>query len=180
MSVDALTKMTLELLETIDLCLKHRFYQSALILIYSGIDTMAWLSLPESELDVNKTYFEKWVNDFLLPNSELLCTATELYGARCGLIHSHTTESRLYRESEGEVKKIYYVHKNEIVESLQKTLEEKGESDVVPVKIEVLQASFISAILDFGTYLDNHPEEGEIALGRTGKFLVIMDTLGKK
>jgi hypothetical protein len=180
MSIDALEEITLELMKAVGLCREHTFYQSSLILIYSGIDTMAWLSLPESKLDVNKFYFEKWVNKYLLPNSGLLCSATELYGARCGLVHSHTSESKLYREGEGEVRKIYYAYyRKGTVGGLQKTLEETGESSVVPVQIEMLQTSFMSAISGYGIYLANHPKEREIAVKRADKFLVKKKILEK-
>ncbi len=143
---------------------------------------MAWLSLPESEEDeeeknVKGPDFVKWVDEFLLPNSGLRCTATELYGARCGLVHTHIAESNVSRKSEGRVREIYYAHGGQTVENLQKMLDFAGKTSVVPVKIEELQDRFISAIMRYRTYLADHPQEGEIALKRTGKFLVKMKPL---
>src|SRR5256886_4727823 len=39
------------------------------------------------------------------------CSATDLYGARCGLVHSSTGESRLHRQ--GRARKVFYYRDRE-------------------------------------------------------------------
>jgi hypothetical protein len=43
---------------------------------------------------------------FLLPGSKLQCTAEDLYGARCGVLHTYTAESRL--SDEGKARQVFY------------------------------------------------------------------------
>ena len=60
----------------------------AMILVYSGIDAFAWLNRPGNIEDVRRTDFEQWVDTYLLPDSGLNCSSSDLYAARCGLVHS--------------------------------------------------------------------------------------------
>jgi hypothetical protein len=72
----------------IDACIEKKLSGPALILIYSGIDTVGWLD--SSEDYATRTSFMKWVDAYLLQAKPLQCTALELYAARCGLLHTFT------------------------------------------------------------------------------------------
>ena len=184
MSIKSLGQFTFELMESVGLCRKKKYYQSTLVLIYSGIDTMAWLNLPESldpesgevvTRDVTGSDFIKWVDDFLLPSPGLQCNAIDLYGARCGLVHTHCAESSLSRKRSA--REILYAYGDRGVEALQKSIDSIGETSIkVPVKIEFLVIAFVTAIVKYTTYLAEHPEEQRIAIERAGKFLVKEET----
>ena len=81
---DRIHKNFLEVAHAVGLCLEHDLVNPALILIYSSIDAAAWLWSDSEEKSTRKN-FEGWVNEFMLPAAGLECTATDLYGARCGL-----------------------------------------------------------------------------------------------
>ena len=83
---------------------KGQFLQ-ALVLVYSAIDTLAWVS--KNTGDVTHTDFCKFVNKYMQPETNLGCTAKDLYGARCSILHSSAAESRLSRE--GKVSELWYV-----------------------------------------------------------------------
>ncbi|HXA19533.1 MAG TPA: hypothetical protein VN380_21265 [Thermoanaerobaculia bacterium] len=100
------SKKTEELFGAIEFCLKSNFWEPALILIYAGIDSMAWLNLPEGKHDVTATEFIQWCNRYLLLPEDAELRAEDLYAARCGLLHSYTAESRRYREKK--VTKLFY------------------------------------------------------------------------
>ncbi|HEY3940589.1 MAG TPA: hypothetical protein VGL97_24385 [Bryobacteraceae bacterium] len=90
----------------IRLLLQERHYVSALILIYSGIETMALINLPLQKADVMRSDFILWVESYLLPflPQEVRLTGKDIYGARCGVLRG--TDSRLARE--GHCRKIRY------------------------------------------------------------------------
>jgi len=78
-------------------CLQNKHWLSALKLIYSGIDNLAWLSRVHDRPNVEPKDFMDFVNKYLLPGSGLRCSSEELYSARCGLLHSNTAESGISR-----------------------------------------------------------------------------------
>ena len=60
-----------DLLSGIKLCYENELQTQSLILIYSTIDILAWLSLPEGCQKVKKDDFVHWAESYLLPGSGL-------------------------------------------------------------------------------------------------------------
>src|SRR5207247_2169862 len=96
-----------DILNAIALCLENRLAIPALMMIYAGIDGMAFVSLAEDRPDVHARDFKEWTNAYLLPDSNLPCSAEDLYAARCGLVHSQQVDSRLARE--GKARHLWYL-----------------------------------------------------------------------
>jgi len=73
------------------------------MLLYGGIDAMAYYAMPATnpdgtpKEDVKSADFIDWVNKYLLPGSSMECTAEEVYAARCSWLHSHGFQARLNR-----------------------------------------------------------------------------------
>jgi len=82
----------------IELCLEHKCYLSVLTLIYAAIDNLAFLDMPESQQRVTGQDFIRWVDKYLSPEHSLGCTASDLYSARCAIVHTLTTESNKVRK----------------------------------------------------------------------------------
>jgi len=101
-----LRSFALQRLKAIGICLREGFYEEALILLYATIDALAWLSLPPEKTNTLRSDFKQWVETYMLPDSSLGCTSSDLYSARCGLLHSNTAESELSRG--GDASEIYY------------------------------------------------------------------------
>lgn len=81
----------------IEILLQQRSYPAALILIYSGMDTMAFLSMPAAKTDVMRSDFIAWAHQYIgLPGF----VGTDLYGARCSILHGGA-QSRFTREGRG-------------------------------------------------------------------------------
>lgn len=95
-----------DILNAVALSLEHRLAIPALMMIYAGIDGMAYVSLASDQLDVHASDFKRWTDTYLLPNSNLPCSADDLYAARCGLVHSQQVDSRLARE--GRARHLWY------------------------------------------------------------------------
>lgn len=87
-------------------CLDANMLMPTLILIYSAIDGAAWLS--HAEDDNKKEHFINWVNEWIMPQKKLNCTAIDLYAARCALLHTYTSKARLTRQ--GDAKQMCYVY----------------------------------------------------------------------
>jgi len=101
-----LTRKLADLASAIYASVTAGLWEPTLILLYSGIDAMAWLDRPLNQPDVHPDDFIEWIDKYLLPTSDLPCNSADLYGARCGLLHSHTGDSRKHRELK--VKKLFY------------------------------------------------------------------------
>jgi len=86
-----------ELRKAPSVCLQNEYWLSAVKLIYSGIDNLAWLSRVHDRPNVKGKDFIDFVSKYLMPGSGLRCSSEELYSARCGLLHSNTAESEISR-----------------------------------------------------------------------------------
>lgn len=73
---------------------------SCLILIYCGMDSMTYLSLPANKNEADGQDFIAWAERYMTVNLTLGMSKVigeELYSARCALVHTYTMESRKTR-----------------------------------------------------------------------------------
>jgi hypothetical protein len=85
---------------SIGVLIENKCWGAAVILVYSGIDTMAYLSLPENQEEVKQKDFIAWAERYIhFPCKEQL-TGADLYGARCGLLHTYSPYSAKSRKGE--------------------------------------------------------------------------------
>jgi hypothetical protein len=92
MSEQALAENMVELGAGIEACMEKGLQRPTLVLLYSAIDVAAWLSNDDPNAGVGKR-FMGWVDRYLLKAKPLHCTAADLYSARCGLVHTLTSDS---------------------------------------------------------------------------------------
>lgn len=98
----------------IEACRERKFGGSMMKLVYCGIDTMAYLSMPDGlspqeMVSKQKSHFIDWVKDYLgylYPG----CKPEYLWEARNGLVHSHSTESKNVKS--GNVPSVVYVYRS--------------------------------------------------------------------
>jgi hypothetical protein len=88
-----LSQALIQLTESIDLLLGQRHTRSALILLYTTIDILGSLLRPKSVPNTAGKYFKKWATDYMIKPCGLQVTADDLWGYRCGLLHTHTLSS---------------------------------------------------------------------------------------
>ena len=164
-------EVTQNLLEVIQYCLDKVALGPALILLYSGIDTMAWLDRDVKHDDVLPGDFENWVKDFMLPGTNLRCKPSDLYAARCSVLHSHAAESRLSRKQAA--KPIFYAFGNRTSQELQEHIDEsKDYSDTIAIQIESLVDAFRKGIERFNQNLSENSERANKVHQRAKKMLV--------
>ena len=86
----------------------RKSYRATLILVYSGIDAMAHLTMPAEKEKVTRTDFVAWTERYLrFRNAErqptLAVPGLELYAARCAMVHTYSSEADLHKA--GQVKR---------------------------------------------------------------------------
>jgi len=160
-----------QLLGTIDSVLQSKSILPGLILIYSGIDIMAWLSRDKSHQENTRSDFKIWVNTYLLPDSRLNCNADDLYAARCSILHTYTPESKISRE--GGAREIYYTWGTANSRQLQKRIDISPKSGkAIALSIDTLNSAFKIAIERFNKALNRNTSLSKLVSKRAGKFFV--------
>jgi hypothetical protein len=162
-----------ELIKTIDSCFKHKENFSGLILLYSTLDIIVWLSRDQHAADATRKDFILWVEEYLLPGSKLPCSAEELYSARCFLIHSYAPEWGMGMNREGEAKKIVYTGgfiDKETVDGHTSASSDKDQSIIL--NIDDLVSSLKTAIQRFNYCLSDNQPLSELIDERSKRFFI--------
>jgi hypothetical protein len=165
---DALEKNLYFIIKSIELCLNAKLQISSLVLLYSGIDIMAWLNRPVSKEFVNKEDFIRWVDDYLLPNSNIKYEAIDLYAARCAIIHSYSFSSRL--SEEGKAKEIYYAWGKANVKSLRNDIDSRSKKSAIVIHINDFLEAFKEGVEKFKLSIKSDKEKEKIVCGRANKY----------
>lgn len=166
MSTEALIENTTRHLKAINLCIENNLRMPALILVYSGIDIFAALNRPAEKEEGTRKDFKEWCELYLLSNNELPCSATDLYAARCGVVHSYTAESRLSRNMAA--KEIVYSWGNQSPEPLQIILKRIGHSAHV-IHIETLVSVFKKGVGEFLEEVSKDKSNINLVISRAAK-----------
>ncbi len=84
----------------INVTIENQCGGSAVILILTAIDAMAYLTMPRGQEDVTRQDFIRWADEYIrFPGQEQL-TGEDLYGARCAMLHNYGVQSRMSRKGE--------------------------------------------------------------------------------
>lgn len=149
----------------IQVAVENNCYGSAVILILSGIDSMAFLNMPESQTDVTRTDFIDWVNRYMkFPCKEKL-TGADLYGARCAMLHTYGVVSKMSRE--GKCRMVGYM--SEAVPEIR--FNPKVNNNFVLVSVPALAESFYKAIDEYLVNLFTNTEKAKVAEDRLKWFV---------
>lgn len=165
-----LKRQLLFICEAIELCMSKKLITPSLILLYSGIDILGWLEYGES-LNSSQS-FRNWTESYMLPLSGSSCNSTDLYGARCGLIHKFSPNSRLSKKKKA--RKLLYAWGTSEIHALNEMIDLANMNDYVAVKIEILIEAFKTGIESFIVDLGKKPEKAQSVYGRVDKFFTSM------
>jgi hypothetical protein len=98
-SEDSVTNVVYQQIKpSIQVALDNQCWEAAVILIYAGIDAMAYLNMPADQIDVKRQDFVDWANGYISFPCKEQPTGLELYSGRCGMLHTYSTFSKLTRE----------------------------------------------------------------------------------
>ncbi len=127
----------------IHVCVKNNATTGAIVLTYCAMDAMAFLSMHEGKQNVDKSDFKEWVKKYMKtdPGQPYQYNEEDLYGARCGIVHTYSAGSDLSRK--GKCKKIVYKPN-----SLKHFFLAKNK-DVVVLGVNLLIQDFFDAIDKF-------------------------------
>ena len=141
-----------QVFSAIDSCMSLKLIIPSLILIYTGIDCISWLTY-EGENISNKKRFKLWVDEWMIVENSLPCNSEELYAARCAILHSLSPNSDL-SEKHG-VRMISYAwgnaDQNQLIESMK--LLDYTKSAVL--HINDLYSSFRKGFVNYLEALEN-------------------------
>jgi hypothetical protein len=70
-----------------------------------------------------------WADKYLLRGASLPCSASDLYGARCGILHTLSAESNMSRK--GIAREVVYVWGDAKVDELERASKELGHNNCV-------------------------------------------------
>jgi hypothetical protein len=139
-----------------------------LVLLYSAIDATAWLSNDDPTAKVGKR-FMGWVDLYLLKAKPLHCTAADLYGGRCGVVHTLTPDSDM--SDQGKARRICYVWGNRSADALQALTVCAGLADqFVCVKIDDLFEAWQRGVDLLMQEMDCDPDRASRIHARVARF----------
>lgn len=98
----------------------------ALCLMFVAVDTLGSLIRPPNKPAQGRKDFVGWIDRFLIPGSGLPCSALELYGARCGLLHGYSASSTL--ATGRKVRKLCWAWGATTAEEMQALADGSGEA----------------------------------------------------
>ena len=156
--------------EPIRLLVDSQFFFAALALTYSGIDAMAFLGIPASQNEVGSPDFIAWCDRYLDLNCPEQPTGIEWWGARCGVLHTHSGISRQSRG--GKARLIHYVDQCDPPVRCSSESSETSEQIVV-VSIDHLVSAFFKGMDQYLIHLFADPKRREIAEDRLQDMFVV-------
>jgi len=97
------------LLQEITKCQEAGATTVTAIMVYLGIDVMAFLSMPAGQARQTRNDFIAWVNEYLRaePQSTYQYDGRDVYGARCAIVHTYSIEAD-YHQDNPDVKRFGY------------------------------------------------------------------------
>ena len=154
----------------IGMCVDAKLIMPALALLYTSIDIAAWVRSGDQGNIASQ--FISWADRYLLPDSGLQCTAKELYSARCGLLHTYSSQSRLTKKNEA--RELVYAWGNSTAEDFQELIDLAQIDTFIPIKIEILFEAYRQGIKRMLDELQRDEQLASRAYERGSKFYVSM------
>lgn len=144
-------------LKAIDMCIDNGMRMPALVLVYTGIDMVATLNRSINSNYVERSDFINWAEEYILNNGNIGCSATDLYAARCSVVHSYISKSRL--SDQGKAKQIVYAWGSSNEQSLQEIISQTSlKNTVIVVHISELISAYRKGVKIWAKKLLNNTE----------------------
>ena len=167
-----------DMLVAAERCIQLRQHLPALVLMYALVDSLAWAASGDTEPKVGKR-FESWVSTWLLPEitkSAPTVTATDLYAARCGVLHTLTGDSDL--NTTGRAKRLMYAWGTARPEVLEAVIREMKQTSYVAIHYGDLRTALVRATGRFLESASNDPALSARLELAAAKHYVNIDALG--
>jgi hypothetical protein len=134
----------------IDVCLKNNAPTGAVLLTYCAMDAMAFLSMPAGKQRVGRSDFKNWIAKYMKTDTAqpYQYDKQDLYGARCGIVHTYGAESDISRSTD--CRRIVYKPN-----CLKHFYEPEKHPDLVVLGINLFIRDFYDAIDKFLLDIEN-------------------------
>lgn len=155
-----------ERIQAIRTCLESGFAEASLTLLYSATDTLAFLAAPATTQYCRKSDFIVWCDQYIVPclPEASGATGTDLYGARCGVLHTSSAASSLGQK--GEAREIWYQFKSRTGVNMMTNTPQPA----LLLEVEMLVSAFEKASQMFLAYLGGDRSQLAIAEQRAKQF----------
>ena len=153
--------------EPIRLLIENNYYFAALAMIYSGIDAIAYLGIPASKDEVKSPDFIAWCDQYLDLSCPSQPNGVEWWGARCGILHTHSGTSR--RSKSREARLIHYVDRCDPPIMCNPD----NDGGLVIVSIHHLASAFFNGVDRYLVQLFANAEKAKVAERRLRNMLVV-------
>lgn len=130
----------------IELCIKQKLQFPTLTLIYSTIDTLAYIAYGDGYKEIGKN-FKKWINEYMYQEKQLNVTPMDLYSARNAIVHTLTPHSRDTKNKKASV--IIYAWGNANFATGEKSIEMSNCEYLKVIHINDLYESLYLGFLKF-------------------------------
>jgi hypothetical protein len=119
----ALGKNLIALVESMEDCMAKGRLLPSLVVLYSAIDIVSSLESGKA----SPSAFMAWSDKYLLQRTSLRCTASGLYGARCGILYTLSAESGMSRK--GKAHRIQYAWGKAKIDKLERATKVLGREE---------------------------------------------------
>ena len=143
MTTEAFQRNFVQVIKAAKLCLDQDLQIPALVLVYSLIDTFAWAVAGPREKNA-RTHFESWVNRWVCARAPLPCTPTELYAARCAVLHTLTSKADL--NASGNIRQVVYAWGPAKLSVLEDSIKVISQKDLVGIHINELLDAVVAGM----------------------------------
>ena len=140
--------------------------RSTLLLVYSAIDTMAFLNMPDSQTDVTRKDFMAWTEEYLRFPGKAQISGPELYGARCGILHTYSEQSKMSRDQK--CRMIMHVDKLP-----GNPVRDAGDKKYIMVSIAGLKSALFTGIDTFLIDIFSSLQRAKVTENRLKKLLIM-------
>ena len=136
-----------EIFNVLNHCAAKKYRLCTLVLIYSGIDMVSSLTRPKNQADTDGTIYKGWVQKYLLPHLSPGPAPEDLWGARCGTLHTNQPDSTTSRA--GKARMLQYIQgEPDFIRFCQNRIDPRKEK-VIFLDMRSLCEGFMQAATDF-------------------------------
>ena len=159
-------------IEAVDILHQRKLMGQVLTIIYSSIDACGLLDAPNAQEKATGKTFKTWVDKYMLSDSSLECTSDDLWGARCAVLHTHTSASDLSKASK--VRELQYISgppEHPVVAVFIEASKDIGNGQNIGINIDILVMEFLEAISKFSQDFSVRVEESDVCRQRAAQIL---------
>ena len=146
-------------------------FAGALVLFFTYCDAVGSLIRPKERNRTEAQYFKEFVRDYILPHCNTDISSDDLWGARCGILHTYSPYSDLSEKKDSTVRKIVYVGNRYQADFCHEVMKSENQEDLVFIDPYDLFNGFIDGIVSFLKIVDQDDHLRDRVLIHAEKYL---------